>query len=409
MKTLVIDNYNSFTYNLVHLLAVVNQEEPMVIRNDEVAWAEIRQWRVDNIVISPGPGRPDRARDFGVSRDVILHADVPLLGVCLGHQGMVALAGGTVVRAAMPMHGRTSLIRHAAIEIFDGLPQALEVARYHSLQAARPLPSPLVETAWAEDGSIMAIADRRRRRWGVQFHPESIITDGGRRLMENFRDLSRRAAGPVHAVTPLPPAGKVAARPAASAAVQHSTARRAASRDGSRRKAVWRELPYAVEGDAAFPALFADAPTAFWLDSSLVEPGRSRWSYLGDASGPDAAVVAYRCRDRSLAITGPQRRRHEQEGILAYLGDTLAGPPDAAPPCPFPGGHVGWLGYELRHDCGSPTLRQAATPDALLIRADRFIAVDHLAGRSYVVAIDAPEETAAPPAGSPRPSVVSPI
>jgi para-aminobenzoate synthetase len=170
MKTLVIDNYDSFTYNLVHLLAVVNQEEPMVIRNDEVAWAEIRQWRVDNIVISPGPGRPDRARDFGVSRDVILHADVPLLGVCLGHQGMVALAGGTVVRAAMPMHGRTSLIRHAAIEIFDGLPQALEVARYHSLQAARPLPAPLVETAWAEDGSIMAIADRRRRRWGVQFH-----------------------------------------------------------------------------------------------------------------------------------------------------------------------------------------------------------------------------------------------
>jgi para-aminobenzoate synthetase len=369
MKTLVIDNYDSFTYNLVHLLAELNQEEPIVVRNDEVTWAEISHWKFDNIVISPGPGRPDREGDFGVSKDAICHAAVPLLGVCLGHQGIAAFAGGIVARAPAPMHGRISAIRHLGMGLFQGLPQPLNVARYHSLVAARPLPASLVETAWTEDGLVMALAHRDRLLWGVQFHPESIITDRGRTLLENFREITHRSRSSFRSFS--------------------SIRKEIEPSEVPRRRAFWREIPYALDCEATFVSLFANASSAFWLDSSLVEPGRSRWSYMGDASGPNAALLQYRTSTKSLSITEGERHRIERESILNDLDRAAAqGPPVNVPPCPFTGGYIGWLGYELRNECGSPTNRQAATPDALFIRADRFVAVDHVAGRSFVVAID---------------------
>ncbi len=144
MKTLLIDNYDSFTYNLFQLLSEANGEEPIVVRNDELPWAELAGSRdFDNIVISPGPGNPDREADFGVCADAIRNSEVPLLGVCLGHQGLCSAYGAKVVHAPEAMHGRISAVTHEDSGIFAGLPREFQVVRYHSLCVEQPLPPEL--------------------------------------------------------------------------------------------------------------------------------------------------------------------------------------------------------------------------------------------------------------------------
>jgi para-aminobenzoate synthetase len=360
MKTLVIDNYDSFTYNLVNLLAEVNQEMPTVVLNDQIGWAELREWRFDNIVISPGPGRSDRSTDFGVSRDAIHEAGVPLLGVCLGHQGIAAINGASVGVITMPVHGRASSVRHDGSALFEGIPSPFEAARYHSLTVGRPLPPALKETAWTTDGLVMALAHRHRLQWGVQFHPESIITEYGRRLIRNFRDATLRSMPRL-------------------VAIERSVPERAAA---------WREVPKEIDAEAAFVALFGDALTAFWLDSSSDDPERARWSYLGDTGGA-GGLVEYETADRRLVVTDATGTRAETSSIFSYL-ERHSMAPSHPPPCPFKGGYVGWFGYELRNECGSPSSHRARTPDALFIRAQRYIAIDHFEKRTYVVAIDEP-------------------
>ncbi|WP_275248644.1 aminodeoxychorismate synthase component I [[Pseudomonas] carboxydohydrogena] len=368
MKTLIIDNYDSFTYNLADLIADINQLAPLVVKNDAATWGEISKESFDNIVISPGPGRPDRASDFGLSRDALLKANVPVLGVCLGFQGLAMEAGGRLAYAPSLVHGEASMVRHDGDPLFASMPSPFAAGRYHSFMIERPLPPHLKEIAWTEDGLLMAIAHREKPKWGVQFHPESILTEHGRRLLENFRDMSRGAA-------PTPKMVRLREAPPLS----------------KTRKAFWRELPRALDTEAVFCSLFAASPHAFWLDSSLVAPGLSRWSYLGDASGPNAEIVSYDCTDGFVAVErGGERFRHGGN-IFDYLKGQPQASPQNPPPCPFTGGYVGWFGYELQQDCGSRVRRKARTPDSLLIRADRFIAVDHVEGKSYLVAIDAPE------------------
>src|SRR5919202_1066310 len=190
MRTLLIDNYDSFTFNLFHLLGEVIGEEPIVMRNDELPWEELVALRVDGIVISPGPGRPEHARDVGVSLEVLRRAEVPVLGVCLGHQALAHIAGGEVDHAPEVMHGRLTSIRHDGQGLFEGIPQDFAAVRYHSL-AVRSVPAALRVTAWTPDEVVMGLEHRTRPLWGVQFHPESISTEHGRTLVGNFRDLAR--------------------------------------------------------------------------------------------------------------------------------------------------------------------------------------------------------------------------
>lgn len=375
MRTLIIDNYDSFTYNLVHLIADINQEDPLVVRNDAATWEELSRRSFDNIVISPGPGRPDRATDFGLSKTAIEASVVPLLGVCLGHQGLALASGASLARAPSLVHGRTSRIVHHGVGLFADMPPLFKAARYHSFVVQRPLPSTLEEIAWTEDGLVMGIAHHRRPQWGVQFHPESFLTDHGRVLLRNFRDLSLRLKGKTSRSRPARASKRCSMPPAATT-----------------RKAFWLEIPRAIDTEAVFCSLFADQPFAFWLDSNLAGSPLSQWSYMGDASGPHAATVQYRSIDRMIVIDDAIGRRTENVDIFEYLQREHPNRPQSAPPCPFVGGHVGWFGYELRHDCGSPAARQAATPDALWIRADRFIAVNHRDGKAYLCAIDSPEE-----------------
>ena len=192
-RLLLIDNYDSFTYNLVQAFLVLGAEVT-VYRNDALTPGEARALAPSHLCISPGPGTP---YDAGVSMDMIraFAGRIPVLGVCLGHQSIVEVFGGKVVRAARLMHGKTSLVRHDGRSVFTGLPQPCEVGRYHSLIAApETLPEVLEVSATTEEGEIMGVRHRTLCVEGVQFHPESILTPEGPRLLENFLHLHAGAA-----------------------------------------------------------------------------------------------------------------------------------------------------------------------------------------------------------------------
>jgi anthranilate synthase component II len=186
---LVIDNYDSFTYNLVHYLNELGAET-QVVRNDQISAQDALALRPEAVLLSPGPCTPNEA---GICLALLAAApdDLPILGVCLGHQAIGQVFGGEVVRAKTLMHGKTSQIRHGGKGLFKGMPEGFTATRYHSLSVARDsLPTVLEITAWADDGEIMGLQHRTRPVFGVQFHPESIATQGGHDLLGNFLDLA---------------------------------------------------------------------------------------------------------------------------------------------------------------------------------------------------------------------------
>ena len=182
---LMIDNYDSFTYNLVQYFGELG-EEVRTLRNDEITLQEIADMQPERICISPGPKSPE---DAGVSVAVLSHfaGKIPMLGVCLGHQSIATAFGGKVIRAKQVMHGKTSLIHHTGVGVFHGLPSPFSVIRYHSLALERSsLPACLEITAWTDDGEIMGVRHKEFDIQGVQFHPESILSEHGHALLKNF-------------------------------------------------------------------------------------------------------------------------------------------------------------------------------------------------------------------------------
>ena len=185
---LVIDNYDSFTYNLVQYLGELGATLT-VVRNDQISVEDVRRMKPEKIVISPGPCTPKEA---GVSVELIksLHRETPILGVCLGHQAIGEAFGGKVIKAPSIVHGKTSAIHHTGEGIFNGLPMPFTATRYHSLVVEKDtLPSELHVTAWTNDGVIMGVQHKTSKTYGVQFHPESIATQHGKELLNNFLSL----------------------------------------------------------------------------------------------------------------------------------------------------------------------------------------------------------------------------
>ena len=191
VRVLVVDNYDSFTYNLVQYLGEISGTKIKVFRNDAITVDQIRAEQPTHVVVSPGPCTPDEA---GISLEVIekLGGEIPILGVCLGHQSIGQAYGGKVIRGAAPVHGKTSLIHHDCKTIYAGLPQPFVATRYHSLVVDRALPPVLEVSAWTQDGVIMGLRHKELTVEGVQFHPESLLTAVGKNLLRNF--LSHRSA-----------------------------------------------------------------------------------------------------------------------------------------------------------------------------------------------------------------------
>jgi len=195
MKILVIDNYDSFVYNIAQILGEL-KTEPVVVRNDKITLEEVREMNPDAIVISPGPGHPADRKYFGVCTDIIreLGPEIPILGVCLGHQGIVHAFGGKVVNARKVRHGKTSPIQYIQDGLFENVANPFRATRYHSLVAEQDsIPSCLEVTARAtDDGEIMGIRHKEYLIEGVQFHPESVLTDEGRKMLQNFISMVKR-------------------------------------------------------------------------------------------------------------------------------------------------------------------------------------------------------------------------
>ncbi len=189
MKFLIIDNYDSFVYNIAQYLGELGVDSD-VIRNYKITINEIKQKKYDGIIISPGPGTPDDEKYFGVCGDVIkdVGSSIPILGVCLGHQGIISSFGGKVTNAGCVRHGKTSLVKHTDSELFKGVKNPFRATRYHSLVGDKTIiPEILEVTAFAEDdGEVMAIRHKKYLIEGVQFHPESIMTEDGKKILANF-------------------------------------------------------------------------------------------------------------------------------------------------------------------------------------------------------------------------------
>jgi para-aminobenzoate synthetase len=394
VKTLLIDNYDSFTFNLYQYLAEVNSTPPLVVRNDSAPWAEIRDLEFDNIVISPGPGRPEVESDFGICRQALLEATVPVLGVCLGHQGLCHLFGGKVDYADVVMHGRPSLIRHTGRDIFAGIPSPFTAVRYHSLHVPR-LSDELEALAWTDDGILMGVRHTTRPIWGVQFHPESISTEFGHRLLDNFRTLTaeyRRTNPPRRRssdqVKPPRPPEQYNVVPVAASAGATETAERGMLH-GKRFSVHYRRLPVRLDAEQVFMNLYAESKPAFWLDSALVREF-SRFSYMGDASGPHAEFVTYDLPAKTVTVNHRGRTSTHNESIFSYLERELLARHVETEGLPFDfnGGYAGYLGYELKADCGANAAHSSPTPEAAFVFADRLIAFDHEEDIAYLVCLD---------------------
>ena len=376
MRTLIVDNYDSYTYNLYQAIAQVNQELPLVIHNDQISWQELQTLNFDNIVISPGPGRPEKPSDFGICKQVIQNIKVPLLGVCLGHQGIGYCYGGRVINAPEVRHGRLSKIYHNGSELFRGIPNTFKVVRYHSLLVANDLPDCLEKTAWTEDGLIMGLRHRNLPLWGVQFHPESICTEYGQTLLENFRDITQKfckkskVQNPKFSQSPIPSPQSPVPNP-----------------QSSKFELKTRKLNIYRDSEQIFVQLFGNELNAFWLDSSLVETNQSRFSFMGDGNGINSLLLRYYSEKQELIVTQSEKVTHYKESIFEYIKQEINQRKcqNNELPFDFNCGFVGYFGYELKGECGSKIVNPSNLPDAMFLFADRLIAIDHQEQTIYLL------------------------
>lgn len=360
IRSLLIDNYDSYTYNLFQLMAQVYGVDPVVVHNDDPRCVELAA-ELGCVVISPGPGDPREPHDFGMCSAVLQQARVPLLGVCLGHQGLGASEGANVARAPRARHGYVSTVRHTGDQLFRGIPQGFSAVRYHSLCVNEPLPPELEPIAWSEDNVLMALRHRRHPFWGVQFHPESILTEYGARLLWNFGEI----------VTAQQKCGSVA-------------------RGKRLYTAHTREIRVRADSAAVYSALFGQSRNTAWLDSVRTDLGLARFSYLVEASAQLGEVLTYRLAEEKVFI-------EEVDGAVQCIPGSIFEVLDReidhrvinAPQLPFDlvGGFVGYFGYELKAECGARARYTSEVPDAVWIFADRLAVVDHANDTIHLVAL----------------------
>ncbi|KAM3359581.1 aminodeoxychorismate synthase, chloroplastic isoform X1 [Capsicum galapagoense] len=488
VRTLLIDNYDSYTYNIYQELSIINGMPPVVIQNDEWTWEEVYHYlyeekAFDNIVVSPGPGSPTCPSDIGICLRLLLECpDIPILGVCLGHQALGYVHGAQVVHAPEPVHGRLSDIEHNGCQLFHEIPSGrnsgFKVVRYHSLVIdPKSLPKELIPIAWTSmaetlpfhgvgrsnsflnaskevedifDGMLelscdskdlqsekvlMGVMHSSRPHYGLQFHPESVATRHGRQLFKNFRKITeyywlrltstsineRRvhyaACLQVPNVDPLP-----------ESVARHEhllnkfIERRTAVVDGSLHlshpghsvkflKMTWKKVDCSASqvggADNIFCALFGDqkAKNSFWLDSSSTEKGRARFSFMGGKGGSLWKQLTFRLTNRSdrtckggghLSVedaSGHVNNTFLEDGFFDYLNKELLSfcfdeKDYEGLPFDFYGGYIGYIGYDLKAECGVVSNRhRSKTPDACLFFTDNVVVIDHQCDDIYTLSL----------------------
>ncbi|KAH6580795.1 hypothetical protein BASA50_011276 [Batrachochytrium salamandrivorans] len=443
IRILIIDNYDSYTFNLFQYCTLNATHPPVVVRNDQFEWAEFLECILPNfdaVVISPGPGRPDRQEDFGVCKELLLHSNIPILGVCLGHQGLAAVLGGKIITADPPMHGRLSDIHHNSSGLFAGIPSPFRAVRYHSLIVSSDnLPSALEETAWTlpDDPTkpriIMGMSHRSMPIWSVQFHPESICTEYGQLIINNFISLAAaHTKRHHHPSAPIvdPPLNTMASptvlpKPLRDNCQSTETAPSASSApleetvSSDHIALVYSMDDMYINSEDLYRRLYAEKTSAFWLDSAKVEPGLSRFSYMGDSSGPLGFDIKYSLETRTFrkrkgtTVIESATLEHG-DTFFRWIADIIkttavessniyisghSRTDSRSLPFPFFGGLVGYFGYEMKseslrpHTSNHDDLNKFKTesaghiPDSAFIFTDRTIIYDHLEQKIYLVAL----------------------
>lgn len=351
MKSLIIDNYDSYTYNLFQLIGKVSGVEPLVIKNDEMTYDEILNLEFDNVIISPGPGSPDKAKDFGVCREIIEKLDKPILGICLGHQGIYYYHGGEVLRAKEPMHGRQSPVIHNGKGIFKGIKNNFIVTRYHSLTCEDKELDDIKIDARTPDGIVMGISHKTKPIYGLQFHPESVASDCGEELIKNFINITRDFY--------------------------------------NKNQLAYEIIEKDFDTEGLYEMLYEYDENTLWLDSSKVEEGLSRFSIFGLQGEKRGHTIKYDVDKKIVEKTFVNSDEKEvfEENIFDYL---KANRPrweyDENLPFDFQLGYIGYFGYELKKDTENVVNKYSYSyPDAYLKYCDRALVYDHMEGKLYLL------------------------
>ena len=389
MQTLIIDHYDSFTYNLFQIIAEIQGREPLVVYHDSEALTRLQPKDYDAIILSPGPGHPDNPHDFSFSKSMILQSDKPILGVCMGHQGIFSALGGRIDRAPVPMHGRLSTITHQGDALYQHIPTSFRAMRYHSLICTGAIPAELEITAWTEANLVMGLRHRHRPIWGIQYHPESIASEYGRQLLLNFMHLSEQY---YQQRGLLSKASRHHATRGSSARTDKFTTITSRPRDDS---AIWelrtQSFPFSGDPAAAFQKLYGEQTTAVWLDSSQIIPGFSRFSYMGAPQGPLAYTLSYDAQTQMTTQISDHETTTHAMSIFSYLKQSLQAIEIVAPadlPFDFHGGFIGYLGYELNQETAPiVNAKPSPHPDAQWVFLDKFIVFDHVEQSCYLVVL----------------------
>ena len=388
MRALLIDNHDSFTGNLARLWWQVTGQLPLVVPHDAARWAELAADGFEAVLISPGPGRPDTPADFRLGAEVLQLAlspgvRLPVLGICLGHQGIAAAAGGRVVQAGEPRHGRTSPVHHQGHPLFRGVASPFEAVRYHSLIAAEPLPDRLEVLARAgDDGAVMALGHVSAPVYGLQFHPESILTPDGARLLANFA----RLAGPGTAA-PAAPAQRLAVPPVDDPWPPGLLPE--AGAEGWR--VLRRPLAEGVDIEAAADLVRRLSGWSVWLDPADGDPAAQ--PVLIPDQGPLARRLSYRVADRRMTVAdgGGQRLGQVAGDAFDLLGAAIDRIGPLAPLADGAGGRLpgpgffGYLGYELAELSTGVAHHPSGRDDLRLILADRLLVARAGADGRYAI------------------------
>lgn len=385
--TVLIDNYDSYTYNLYQMLS--NFTKVIIIKNDQGDWLGMKKailldyGDIASIVLSPGPGHPSNEKDFGICRDVILYENIPLLGVCLGHQGLVLYHGGQVEHANEVMHGRLSKVRVVEeFDLFAYVPDEFDVVRYHSLVVSRPLPDGIQLMAQTEDGTVMAVKHGEKNMFGVQFHPESVCTEYGYQILSNFVNIAMgRACGVVKTKS-----YEVVGEPELEPLVQDE------EENGEKYKVHVKKVD-GVDTDRAFDAMYRSSKHSFWLDSSRTDGKNGRFSYMGDALGPLGKRIEYTVDTNTLVVYDSYGNKTcFQEHVSEYIQrQTYEYTMDEKVPFDFHGGYAGYFGYEAFQEqdalVNMDKIDFPAVPDVALLFTDQLVVFDHFEGEIYLVCL----------------------
>lgn len=350
MRSLIIDNYDSYTYNLFQLIGRVSGIEPLVIKNDELTYQEILYLDFDNVIISPGPGSPEKEKDFGVCKEIIEKLDKPILGICLGHQGIYYYNGGKIIRAREPMHGRQSQVIHNGKNLFKGIKNNFIVTRYHSLTCQDKELENINIDARTPDGVVMAISHKTKPIYGLQFHPESIASEFGEKIIENFINICK---------------------------------------EFYKEDSLYYEIiDKSLDTKNIYEKLYRNDKKTLWLDSSKVEEGLSRFSIFG-LQGPKGHTIKYDVDKNIVEKTfenGGEKEIYETD-IFTYLkNNRLRWFFHESLPFDFQLGYIGYLGYELKKVTENVTNSYSFDyPDAYFKYCDRALVYDHKEERLYIL------------------------